>query len=234
MRVLIVEDDELMSRSLQLILGGAGFEHDSVATGEAGLELASQYEYLAILLDLTLPDIHGYEVLRRLRITRVGTPVIILSGNAETDAKVSGLGLGADDYVTKPFYRAELLARIHALVRRSRVQAHSVVVTGPLSVDLETATVEVDGRRVHLTGKEYALLKVLSVRKGGIITKEALLAELYGERDAPHVKIIDVFICKLRRKLSTSGTGTFGCIETVWGRGYALRDPQVERSPRAA
>ncbi len=226
MRILIIEDDRLMSRSIELMLGGAGLEHETAASGEDGIELARVYDYDAILLDLTLPDLHGYEVLRRLRVARIATPVIILTGNGETEAKVSGFGLGADDYVTKPFQRAELLARVHALVRRSKGHARSVVVTGPMSIDLAARTVEVSGRRVHLTGKEYAILEMLSLRKGMTLTKEMFLTHLYGGRDEPELKIIDVFICKLRKKLSQAGTGASGCIETVWGRGYALRDPE--------
>jgi len=226
MRILIIEDDRLMSRSIELMLGSAGLEHETAATGEDGIELARVYDYDAILLDLTLPDLHGYEVLRRLRVARIATPVIILTGNGETEAKVSGFGLGADDYVTKPFQRAELLARVHALVRRSKGHARSVVVTGPMSIDLAARTVEVSGRRVHLTGKEYAILEMLSLRKGMTLTKEMFLTHLYGGRDEPELKIIDVFICKLRKKLAQAGTGASGCIETVWGRGYALRDPE--------
>ena len=225
-RILLIEDDRLMSRAIELMLGGAGLEYETAATGEDGIELARVYDYDAILLDLTLPDLHGYEVLRRLRVARIATPVIILTGNSETDAKVSGFGFGADDYVTKPFQRAELLARVHALVRRSKGHAQSVIRTGPMAIDLAARTVEVNGRRVALTGKEYAILEMLSLRKGMTLTKEMFLTHLYGGRDEPELKIIDVFICKLRKKLATAGTNPTGCIETVWGRGYALRDPE--------
>ena len=234
MRILLIEDDRLMSRAIELMLGGAGLEYETAATGEDGIELARVYDYDAILLDLTLPDLHGYEVLRRLRVARIATPVIILTGNSETEAKVSGFGFGADDYVTKPFQRAELLARVHALVRRSKGHAQSIITTGPMSIDLAARTVEVGGRRVSLTGKEYAILEMLSLRKGMTLTKEMFLTHLYGGRDEPELKIIDVFICKLRKKLATAGTDPSGCIETVWGRGYALRDPEVERIDQVA
>ncbi len=236
MRILIIEDDQLMARSIELMLGGSGLEHETASTGEDGIELARLYDYDAILLDLTLPDVHGYEVLRRLRIARVGTPVIILTGNTQTETKISGFDLGADDYVTKPFQRAELLARVHALIRRSKGHPRSVVTTGLLAVDLAARTVEVGGRRVHLTGKEYAILEMLSLRKGMTLTKEMFLTHLYGGRDEPELKIIDVFICKLRKKLSLAGTDSSGYIETVWGRGYALRDPEakIEQQTEAA
>ncbi|MBB6226350.1 two-component system cell cycle response regulator CtrA [Polymorphobacter multimanifer] len=228
MRVLLVEDDRLMARSVELILDEAGLDHETAASGEAALEYARSYEFDVVLLDLTLPDISGHEVLRQLRQLRITTPVLILSGDAETGTKVTGFGAGADDYVTKPFDKAELLARIHALVRRSQGHAQSLIVTGPMSIDLAARTVSVDGRRVSLTGKEYAILEMLSLRKGMTLTKEMFLTHLYGGRDEPELKIIDVFVCKLRKKLHLAGAPASGCIETVWGRGYALRDPQAE------
>jgi two-component system cell cycle response regulator CtrA len=229
MRVLLIEDDRAMARSVELMLDEAGFEHETAATGETALEYARTYEFDVIMLDLTLPDLHGHEVLKRLRLLRIATPVLILSGDSETGTKVTGFGAGADDYVTKPFDKAELMARIHALVRRSQGHAQSLIVTGPVSIDLAARTVEVEGRRVGLTGKEYAILEMLSLRKGMTLTKEMFLTHLYGGRDEPELKIIDVFICKLRKKLHQAGAPASGCIETVWGRGYSLRDPQPER-----
>jgi len=228
MRVLLIEDDRAMARSVELMLDEAGFEHETAGTGEIALEYARTYEFDVVMLDLTLPDLHGHEVLKRLRMLRINTPVLILSGDSETDTKVTGFGAGADDYVTKPFDKSELLARVHALVRRSQGHAQSVIVTGPVSIDLAARTVEVAGRRVGLTGKEYAILEMLSLRKGMTLTKEMFLTHLYGGRDEPELKIIDVFICKLRKKLYQAGAPASGCIETVWGRGYSLRDPQVE------
>lgn len=229
MRILLIEDDRAMARTVELMLDEAGFEHETAATGEAALEFARTYEFDAILLDLTLPDLHGHDVLKQLRLLRVTTPVLILSGDAETSTKVTGFGAGADDYVTKPFDKAELLARLHALVRRSQGHAQSLIVTGPVAIDLAARTVAVDGQRVSLTGKEYAILEMLSLRKGMTVTKEMFLTHLYGGRDEPELKIIDVFVCKLRKKLATAGAPATGCIETVWGRGYSLRDPQPVR-----
>jgi two-component system, cell cycle response regulator CtrA len=172
MRVLLIEDDRAMARSVELMLDEAGFEHETAGTGEIALEYARTYEFDVIMLDLTLPDFHGHEVLKRLRLLRITTPVLILSGDSETGTKVTGFGAGADDYVTKPFDKAELMARIHALVRRSQGHAQSLIITGPVAIDLAARTVEVDGRRVGLTGKEYAILEMLSLRKGMTLTKE--------------------------------------------------------------
>ncbi len=229
MRVLLIEDDRAMARAVELMLDEAGFEHETAGTGEIALEYARAYEFDVILLDLTLPDMHGHDVLKRLRLLRVNSPVLILSGDSDTSTKLTGFGAGADDYVTKPFEKAELMARLHALVRRSQGHAQSVITTGPVSIDLAARTVEVTGRRVGLTGKEYAILEMLSLRKGMTLTKEMFLTHLYGGRDEPELKIIDVFVCKLRKKLHQAGAPASGCIETVWGRGYSLRDPQPER-----
>ncbi len=224
MRVLMVEDDALMAQGVEAMLRSEGMVVDATSLGEDGLEIGKLYDYDIILLDLMLPDIDGYEVLRRLRAARIVTPVLILSGLSEPDKKVRGLCSGADDYVTKPFNKSELVARIQAIVRRSQGHAQSVIHTGRLSVNLDARSVEVDGRGLHLTGKEYGILELLSLRKGQTLTKEQFLNHLYGGIDEPELKIIDVFICKLRKKI-TQATGGPNYIETVWGRGYALRDP---------
>jgi two-component system cell cycle response regulator CtrA len=233
MRVLIVEDDAMTSRSLELALRAEGMVVDATSMGEDGLEIGKLYEYDIILLDLLLPDMDGYEVLRRLRASRVQTPVLILSGLSEADKKVKGLGFGADDYLTKPFDRAELVARIQAIVRRSKGHSQSIIKTGRLNVNLDARTVEVDGEPLHLTGKEYGILELLSLRKGQTLTKEQFLNHLYGGIDEPELKIIDVFICKLRKKLAAA-TEAENYIETVWGRGYVLRDPDDRSGSRAA
>ncbi len=233
MRVLLVEDDTATAKSIELILKSEGFVVDATDLGEDGLEIGKLYDYDIIILDLMLPDIDGYEVLRRLRAARVATPVLILSGLSEPDQKIKGLGFGADDYLTKPFDKRELVARIHAVVRRSKGHSESVIRTGKLSVNLDTSTVEVDGQPLHLTGKEYGILQLLSLRKGTTLTKEMFLNHLYGGMDEPELKIIDVFICKLRKKLAAATEGE-NYIETVWGRGYVLRDPQEQPGMVAA
>ena len=228
MRVLLVEDDTSVARSIDLMLKSEGFVVDVTDLGEDGLEIGKLYDYDIILLDLMLPDMDGYEVLRRLRAGRVQTPILILSGLTELDAKIKGLGFGADDYLTKPFDKRELIARIQAIVRRSKGHSQSIIETGRLKVNLDSRTVEVEGQPLHLTGKEYGILELLSLRKGTTLTKEMFLNHLYGGIDEPELKIIDVFICKLRKKLVTA-TGGQNYIETVWGRGYVLRDPAEER-----
>ena len=226
MRILLVEDDPSTARSIELALKKEGFVCDTTDLGEEGLEIGRLYDYDLMILDLMLPDMDGYEVVRRLRAARVQTPVLILSGLTDTDKKIKGLGVGADDYVTKPFDMAELVARIQAVVRRSRGHAQSVIRTGRLTVDLDKQSVTVDERPVHLTAKEYAILELLSLRKGTTLTKEMFLNHLYGGIDEPELKIIDVFICKLRKKL-TSATHGDNYIHTVWGRGYVLKDPEL-------
>jgi len=227
MRVLLVEDDSNTAQSIELMLKSEGFIVDSTDLGEDGLEIGKLYDYDIILLDLMLPDIDGYEVLRRLRSARVNTPILILSGLSELDNKIKGLGFGADDYLTKPFDKRELIARIQAIVRRSKGHSDSIIKTGKLSVNLDSRVVEVDGQPLHLTGKEYGILELLSLRKGTTLTKEMFLNHLYGGMDEPELKIIDVFVCKLRKKLQNA-TGGDSYIETVWGRGYVLRDPTEE------
>ncbi|HJS32189.1 MAG TPA: response regulator transcription factor [Alphaproteobacteria bacterium] len=224
MRVLLVEDDAATAKSIELMLKSEGFVCDVTDLGEDGLEIGKLYDYDIIILDLMLPDMDGYEVLRRLRAARVKTPILILSGLSELDNKLKGLGFGADDYLTKPFDKRELTARIHAIVRRAKGHSHSVIKTGKLTVNLDTRSVEVDSRPVHLTGKEYGILELLSLRKGTTLTKEMFLNHLYGGIDEPELKIIDVFVCKLRKKLAQACGGD-NYIETVWGRGYVLRDP---------
>ena len=173
------------------------------------------------------------DVLRQLRVAKINTPIMILSGTSEIETKVKTFAGGGDDYMTKPFHKDELVARIHAVVRRSKGHAQSVIRTGDIVVNLDAKTVEVNGLRVHLTGKEYQMLELLSLRKGTTLTKEMFLNHLYGGMDEPELKIIDVFICKLRRKMQLAGDGA-RYIETVWGGGYLLRTPETAPELAAA
>lgn len=232
MRVLLVEDDEATAKSLDLMLSSEGYNLYATDLGEEGLDLGKIYDYDIIILDLNLPDMDGYEVLKKLRLAKVETPILILSGMNEPDDKIKGLCFGADDYLTKPFNKGELIARINAIVRRSKGHAQSVIDTGKMSVNLDTKQVEVEGQPVHLTGKEYGILELLSLRKGTTLTKEMFLNHLYGGMDEPELKIIDVFVCKLRKKIGQA-TGGNNYIETVWGRGYVLRDPIAEQAGAA-
>ena len=231
MRILLVEDDPTTAKSIELMLTHANLNVYSTDLGEEGIDLAKLYDYDLILLDLGLPDMNGHEVLRQLRLSKVATPILILTGADDTESKIKGFGFGADDYLTKPFHREELVARIHAIIRRSKGHAQSIIRTGQIAVNLDAKTVDVDSKTVHLTGKEYQMLELLSLRKGTTLTKEMFLNHLYGGMDEPELKIIDVFICKLRKKLAQA-TGGENYIDTVWGRGYVLRDPvpaEVER-----
>ena len=227
MRVLLIEDDSATAQSIELMLKSEAFNVYTTDLGEEGIDLGKVYDYDIILLDLNLPDMSGFEVLRSLRVSKVKTPILILSGLAGIGDKVKGFGFGADDYMTKPFHKDELVARIHAIVRRSKGHAQSVVQSGDLLVNLDAKTTEVNGTRVYLTGKEYQVLELLSLRKGMTISKEMFLNHLYGGMDEPELKIIDVFMCKLRKKLANASGGK-NYIETVWGRGYMLRRPTDE------
>ena len=223
MRVLLIEDDNSTARSIELALAAEGIICDTAEVGEEGVEIGRIYEYDIILLDLMLPDIDGYQVLLRLRSAKVKTPILILSGLSSVEQKIKGLGFGADDYLTKPFNKGELIARIQAIVRRSKGYSESVVRFDKVSINLDTRTVDVSGKQVHLTNKEYAILELLAMRKGTVLTKEMFLNHLYSSMDEPEIKIIDVFVCKLRKKLSEASGGV-NYIETVCGRGYMLKE----------
>jgi two-component system, cell cycle response regulator CtrA len=234
MRILLIEDDSATAQSIELMLKSESFNVYTTDLGEEGIDLGKIYDYDIILLDLNLPDMSGFEVLRSLRVSKVKTPILILSGLAAIEDKVRGFGFGADDYLTKPFNRNELVARIHALVRRSKGHAQSVIQIGDLIVDVDTKKVAVNGVSVYLTAKEYRLLELLALRKGMTITKGTILNYLYDGLNEPESKIVDVFMCKLRKKLAgASGGNEF--IETIWGRGYALMEPAeaVDRSAQA-
>ena len=222
MRVLLVEDDTATANSIEAMLSAEGFICDLADLGEDGIEIGKLYDYDIVVLDLMLPDIDGFEVLRRLRAAKVETPVLILSGLDTIADKIKGLGIGADDYLTKPFARDELLARIRAVVRRAQGRADPLVQVGRLTINLGERLAEVDEMRVPLTGKEFSVLELLAMRQGKTLTKESILNHLYGGIDEPELKIVDVFICKLRKKLARA-TGGKSYIETVWGRGYVLR-----------
>jgi two-component system cell cycle response regulator CtrA len=225
MRVLLVEDDPSTAKAIELSLASEGIVCDTTELGEQGLEIGKLYDYDIIILDLMLPDIDGYEVLRRFRAAKINTPILILSGLSGPDQKIKGLGYGADDYLTKPFNKGELVARIQAIVRRSKGHSESIIRTGKLMVNLDARTVEVENKPLHLTSKEYGILELLSLRKGSTLTKEMFLNHLYSGVDEPELKIIDVFVCKLRKKLQDASGGE-NYIETVWGRGYVLKDPE--------
>jgi two-component system, cell cycle response regulator CtrA len=230
MRILLIEDDCATARLLERVLNAERFNADTAELGQDGIEVAKRAHHDLILLDLNLPDLSGFDVLRSLRADKVMTPVMILSGLIGVEDKVRGFSAGADDYMTKPFARDELVARIHAILRRSKGgQGHSIIQTGDLAVNLDTKSVQVRGTALHLTKKEYELLEFLSLRKGTTLSKESLLSHLYGGLDEPELKIIDVFMCKLRKKLAKV-LNAREYLETVWGCGYKLHEPGKEEA----
>lgn len=223
MRVLMIEDDSSTAQSMELMLKSEGFNVYTTDLGEEGIDLAKNYDYDAITLDLNLPDVSGVDVLRKMRGAGVATPVLIVSGTSDVSMRVKTLDLGADDYLSKPFHKDELVARLRAVIRRSNGHTGSVIRVGNIAVDVAGKTVSVSGLRIHLTGKEYQMLELLALRRDRTLTKEMFLNHLYGGMDEPELKIIDVFICKLRHKLAGANDGVHH-IETVWGRGYRMSD----------
>ncbi len=223
MRVLMIEDDVLANRTLVHALKEGGAVVEQVDNGEEALEMIRHYDFDIVVLELTLSDIGGYEVVRRMRAARVDTPVVILSALVRPQARVKAFAIGADDFITKPYDISEMVARMQAVVRRTKGFSQAVLNVGDVQLSLDSRSVTVAGRPVHLTGKEYSILELLVMRKGMVLTKEIFLNHLYGGMDEPEVKIIDVFICKLRKKLAEAGARNV--IGTVWGRGYTVRDP---------
>lgn len=224
MRILLIEDDTPTAKGIEALLKQEGLVVDTTSFGQYGLEVGKIYDYDSIILDLMLPDIEGTEVIKKLRAANIGTPVVVLSGLSESKNKVTCLDIGADDYITKPFDGKELVSRIQAVVRRSKGHAESTITIGRMKINLQSRRVEIDGKPLHLTGKEYSILELLCLRKGSTLTKDMFLNHLYGGMDEPELKIIDVFVCKLRKKLMEALDGE--CyIETIWGRGYTIKDP---------
>jgi two-component system cell cycle response regulator CtrA len=221
MRVLLIEDDIALAHSIELTLRLESFNVYTAHLGEEGVDLVKRYHYDIILLDLNLSDMSGFEVLRSLRISKLRIPVLILSGCACVRDKVKGLSLGADDYMIKPFHRDELVARIHAIVRRSKGHAQSLIQIGDLVLNLTSKTIEVNGVCVHLTEKEYQTLELLTLHRGTLLTTEMFLSHLYKEMDEPDANSVNVFIYKLRKKLANASSGK-NYIDTMWGRGYML------------
>lgn len=223
MRILLVDPDQNTSRSIDIMLRHAGFNPYHTDSSEDAIHLAKTYDYDLIISETILPDMGGLEMLRQIRLSKVETPVMFLTNDDSTETKITAFGYGADDYMTKPFHREELIARIHAIIRRSEGHAQSVIRTGEIAINLSNRTVTISDEPIHLTTKEYKIIELLSLRKGTTLTKEMFLNHLYGGMDEPELKIIDVFIFKLRKKLVAAGASNHH-IETVWGRGYLLRD----------
>jgi two-component system cell cycle response regulator CtrA len=213
---------------MEMLLGAHDFNVYSTDDAEEAVDLARMYDYDLLLLG---DVVNAHAVLTKLRAVKIAVPILRLA--ADMQVAVVSLNAGADDVVSRPFLPAELVARIHAIVRRSKGHAQSLIQVRDLVVNLDTKTVSVAGRPVHLTGKEYAMLELMALRKGSLITKEMFLNHLYGGMDEPEIKIIDVFICKLRKKLFAATEGRDGYVDTVWGRGYVLAGGEVD-SPSLA
>lgn len=226
MKVLLVEDDINTGELIQRILGDKNLFCDLITTGEEAQQISAVYDYDVIIMDIGLPDINGHELLHRMRDASIKAPVLVLSGFQSTQDKVKALGFGADDYMTKPFVSEELIVRIKALARRAEGHSSAIIQVGDIRLNLDAQTIEVKNIPLELTGKEYQILEFLLIRKGATVTKNNFLNRLYSGMDEPEEKIIDVFMCKIRRKLSQI-LGPIGpsYIETIWGRGYVLRDP---------
>lgn len=231
MRVLLIEDDADLAKSVELTLRREGMQVDLTDLGEDGLEIGKLYDHDIIILDLNLPDVSGHEVLRRMRDSRIRTPVLIMSGNSGIEQRLKGLGYGADDFLPKPVDMRELVARIRAISRRSQGHAASVIEVGRLRIDIDNKrATTVEGKAVPLTVREFAIVEVLALRKNSTVTKEMLMSQLYSSEvdEEPEQKIIDVFVHKIRKKLEAA-TGE-QCIETVWGRGYTMKEPSEVRA----
>lgn len=230
MNVMIVEDDPIVSHAITMALHDEGHRSNVCTTLDHAEHDVAENNYDAIILDLNLPDGDGFEFTKVIRNNKVNTPILIVSGRSSVTDKVVALRAGADGYLTKPFDRQELVANLTAIVRRSNGHSDSVIRTGPISVDLTKHEVKVNNKRVKLSSKEYRMMELLSLRKGSVLTKSHFLSHLYGGIDEPEAKIIDVFICKLRRKLSQHARG-HNHIHTVWGQGYVLRDDYERTAP---
>ena len=226
MRILFIDDDTVFANALSEMLEEQNIQVDQATCGKSGHELADIYDYEAILLDLGLPDMTGSDVLNELSKNGDETPVIVLSGQTEIETRLTCLNLGADDYLTKPVHSKELVARLEALVRRANGHCKNVLEFGELMLDLHARQACVHGRQLDLTNKEYQMLELLCLRSGRVVSQETFLDHLYGGIDEPEMKIIDVFICKLRKKISREIQDA-ALIKTVWGRGYRVNAEAV-------
>lgn len=226
MRILLIEDDLHTGEVIQNFLKRENLNCDLVTSAAGALEFTRLCRYELLIVDIGLPDSSGHELLQQLRNRSVKCPILILSGYQSTQDKVRALGYGADDYMTKPFVSEELIVRIKALLRRAEGHSSSIITVGELQLNLEARVIEVRGKPMALTEKEYQILEFLLLRKGATLTKNNFLNRLYSGMDEPEAKIIDVFMCKIRKKLEDIlGPSGRDYIETIWGRGYVLREP---------
>lgn len=218
MRILVADAD----RSIEVMLGSEGFNVYGIDSGEEAIELGRLYDYDAIVLgDMPI------KVVRDLRAAKVKTPIIVLTDTEATAHIVAMLDAGADDFLSKPFHKAEMVSRIRAVVRRSKGHASSLLQVGPLALDLTAQRATVDGQPIQITGKHFKILELLMLRQGQCVTKDQILDHLYNGMDEPNIKIIEVFICKMRKVLPE------GLLQTVWGRGYTIAKPDAKANSPA-
>lgn len=222
MRILLIDDSLEAIRTLGTVIKNAGLSFDSADTAAEGAELFRLYRYDLIVTEIELPDSGAVDIIRSIRSLSSDVPILVLSKLSAPRIKVQAFAVGADDFLTKPFDHQEILARIGALHRRRKRYVEPSISIANLEIFLGTRSVEVDRRPIHLTGKEYAILELLALRRNVVLTKEAILNHLYAGIDEPDVRIVDVFITKLRKKLL--GAGANVVIGKVWGRGYILHD----------
>jgi DNA-binding response OmpR family regulator len=223
MHLLIVEDDAVLADGLTHALRRAGYAVDACETGSTADHALSTGTYDLVVLDVELPALDGFEVLRRLRARKSKTPVLILTARDGLQDRVKGLDLGADDYVVKPFEMAEIEARVRALIRRSQGASDNEIVVGDLQVDVEGRVARVRDAPLELLPREFAVLEVLMRRAGRVVLKDALLSSLYEWRDEVGPNAIEVQVHRLRKKLAAAAVE----IRTVRGLGYLL-EPRKE------
>lgn len=222
MFILVVEDDFHTRRSLDIILRTEGHTVEIAETGEEGLSFAREYQFDAMILDLMLPDISGYQVLSRLRTAKSKLPVIVVSGMDGVGDRVKAFERGADDYLVKPFHRDELIARLRAVTRRFQGRATDVLTVGALGLDIDRRVVRVGGVPVHLSKMEFQILEIICAAEGRVVERQTIFDRL-GSHGEWKSKIVEVLIHKIRHKLAAASGGV-NFIETVWGQGYAARE----------
>ncbi len=224
MRVLLVEDDDRIADFLVRALKSEGFTCIRASEGYEGLELGKNADFDLILLDLMLPGISGLEICQELRMRKIVTPIVMLTAMGDIDDIVTGLKMGADDYITKPCAIDELLARLEAVTRRGQLKSEgdSRLVVGKIIMDCKSMKVTFDGKPVTLTAKELAVLELLMTNPNRLFSRERILSNVWGLDSDPLTNVVDVYIGRLRRKLSHEGGPS--CIETVRGMGYQIMD----------
>lgn len=226
MRCLLVDDDVCMSNGLLARMRARDMLCDVVHNGADCLKQVFLYKYDIIILDIMLPDMSGQDLLKRLRRNGIVAPVLMLSSLSNVNEKVKGFNHGADDYLVKPFDTAEFFGRVDALIRRSKGHCDTIINVGSMAINLKDKIVTVTDKALSLTKKEYAILELLALHKGATLDKDVFFSHLYSGLRSPEIKIIDVFVCKIRNKIQAILGYDPGYIKTVWGRGYSLDDTE--------